>query len=229
MKKILGTLWGVVVHPRSTFADLADRSTIRLAAAFVLSYGIFTSALFLFSYLRRDWPPPPEELRVWISAWGEFSQLPFLKISAEQYRLFQAIIMIPLVLAIWMLMAGTARLLGRLFNGRVTFDQYLNLLAFSFFPFWLLATLLDTAFNVLLGPRLIPALQGAYGPIVGLFAIYFEPVMYVFLFGLAGVYNGLAAHTAESFVGAAYPIWKSALVGLLTFAWPMVLISSLLR
>lgn len=229
MKNFLVHFWGVIMRPRAEFAHLARQESIRPAAALVLGFGVLMGLSFLSSYLSRDWPPPQAELEVWIEAWGEFSQLPVLKIPAEQYRLFLAIIMLPLVLSIWMLMAGTARLLGRLFGGRCSFDQYLNLLAFSYFPFWLLASLLDTAFNVLFGSNLVPALQGSLGTFARSFALYFEPWMYVVLFGLAGFYNGLAAHTAENAAGAPYGIWKSALVGLLTFACPMVLISTLLR
>ena len=148
---------------------------------------------------------------------------------AQQYRLFLAIIMLPLVLAVWMLMAGTARLLGRLFDGRASFDQYLNLLAFSFFTFWMLASVLDFSYNLLLGPYLVPAIQGMYGPLASAFVRNFPPMLYVVLFGLAGVYNGIAAHTVERVAGAPYAPWKSALVGLLTFVWPMVLVVALSR
>lgn len=229
MGNILGYLWGVLARPKRTFAELARLDSLRYSAALVTSIGILMAAGFLRSYLARDWPPPAEELAVWIAAWGEFSQLPFLKIPIEAYRGFQAIIMIPMLLAVWMLMAGTARLLGRLFGGRVSFDQYLNLLAFSYFTFWALAAILDTSFNIGFGERLMPALQGAYGAGVQGFAVYFEPVMYVGIYCVAGGYNGWAACIAEKQAGAPYNLWKAALVGLLTFAWPMILSSTLLR
>jgi hypothetical protein len=38
-----------------------------------------------------------------------------LKIPAEYYRLFLTVILIPLGLAIWMLMAGTGKLFSMLF------------------------------------------------------------------------------------------------------------------
>ena len=229
MKGFLRYLVGVIPHPRLTFEALAKDASIRPAAALVLGYGTLSGSMFLISFLRGNWPPPPDELSVWVSAWGEFTQLPFLKIPAEQYRLFQAILMLPLVLAIWMLMAATARLLGTLLGGRASFDQYLKVLGFSFFTFWLLAHILDTAYNLLLGPYLVPAIQGEYGPLAGAFVRNFPPLLYVILFGLAGVYNGIAAQTAERQAGVSYAMWKPALVGLLTFAWPMVLVSALLR
>ncbi len=229
VRDLLGYLRGVVTHPRVTFEKLARQPSLRPAAVMVLGYGAYAGLMFSISYQSGDWPPPPAELKVWIEAWGEFSQLPFLKIRAEQYRLFLAIIMLPLVLAVWMLMAGTARLLGVLFGGRASFEQYLNLFAFSFFTFWLLASLLDASYNLVLGSRIVPALQGAYGPLASLLARYFPPMFYLILFGLAGVYNGIATHVAERLAGVYYAPWKSALVGIFTFAWPIVLVSVLIR
>jgi len=229
MKQFLRYFWGAITRPRATFTKLAQETSIRTAAALVLGFGVVSGLMFFVSYQLRNWPPPSAELNIWISVWGEFTQLPFLKIPAEQYRLFLAIIMLPLVLAIWMLMASTARLLGILFGGKASFDQYLNLFAFSFFTFWVLAHALDSSYNLLLGPYLVPAIQGEYGTLASAFVRNFPPLLYTILFSLAGVYNGLAAHTAERLAGVSFAFWKCTLVGLLTFAWPMILVSALLR
>jgi len=229
MKQFLEYLWGVIARPRATFNKLALQPSLGPAMGMVLGYGLINGVLFLISYLSHDWPPPQAELDVWISAWGEFSQLPFLKIPAEQYRLFLAVIMLPLTLAIWMLMAGTAHLLGRLYGGRTSFDQYLNLFGFSFFTFAVLAAALDTSYNLLLGPYLVPALQGAYGTLAAAFVRNFPILIYIVGFGLGGLYNGLAALTSERLAEARYAAWKSIPIGLLTFAWPTVIIATLLR
>jgi hypothetical protein len=47
----------------------------------------------------------------------------FLKIPAENFRAFIAAIMVLLTLTIWMLMAGTAKLLSILFRGKVHYEQ----------------------------------------------------------------------------------------------------------
>ena len=50
-----------------------------------------------------------------------------VKVPTQHYRLAQAIFMTPLVVAIWIWMAGSARLLSIGFGGRVTYRQYLIL------------------------------------------------------------------------------------------------------
>ncbi len=232
MNLILATFDNVgsmLVQPRRTSRRLAASLDLRPAAALVLAYGFLAALGSYVSYVQGAYPGRPDELALWVATWGEFSMLPFVKIAPEQYRLFMAIILLPLVLAAWMLMAGTARLLSIVFGGQASYDQYLSLFAFSTFPFWLLATVLDGAYQALLQPSLLPALRGEFSPIVNALILNFEPVMYVGLFGLAGVYNGLATHSAERQTGRPYAAWKSALAGLLTFAWPTLLAATLLR
>jgi hypothetical protein len=95
--------------------------------------------------------------------------MPFLSIPLDQYRLFMALISLPVTVSSWLGMAGIARLITRGFGKKTTFHQYLNLFAFSFFPFWFFAMLGDALFTLLTGPGLILGLQGAYGPVVQLF------------------------------------------------------------
>ena len=82
----------------------------------VFVFASILEASFLISYLKGDYPPDPEELRLSIEAWGEFAMLPFVKIPAESYRLTIAIFMIPLVLGAWIVMAGFTRPLPVLFS-----------------------------------------------------------------------------------------------------------------
>jgi cytochrome c biogenesis protein CcdA len=177
-------LWKMLIAPRSTSRALVEESRVRYAAALVLSYGIFNSLGFLISALRHEYPPPPEVLQVWIRTWGEYAMLPFLKIPPEQYRMFQAIILIPLSLAIWMLMAGTARLLALLFNGKVHYEGYLNLTGFGFFTFLWIAAILDTIYSGYLRQFAVPALNMEYGTAIRAFFVWFPPLEYVILYGL---------------------------------------------
>jgi hypothetical protein len=224
LMKTLSYLWMMLKAPWRASQALAQEVRVRYAGALVLSYGIFGSLGFLLSAIQRDYPPPAETLEVWIQAWGEFAMLPFLKIPAENYRAFQAVIMIPLALAIWMLMAGTARLLALLFNGRVRYEQYLNLVGFGFFPFLWIAAILDLFYSGVLRSYAVPALNMEYGELARGFFLWFPPVEYMILYGLGGVYNGIAAQSTERWAA-----WKSVALGALTFLWPMLLISTLLR
>ena len=201
--KTLSYFWRMIISPRKTSLALAQESSVRYSAMLVLGYGILMSLGFLIS--ARDYPPPKETLDVWIRAWGEFTMLPFLKIPAESYRAFEAAIMIPLALTIWMLMAGTAKLLSILFRGKVRYEQYLNLLGFGFFPFLLIAGILDTIYSGYLKPFAVPALNLEYGAAARSFFLLFPPLEYTILYGLGGVYNGIASWTAERW--AEFPSW----------------------
>ena len=222
--KTVSKLWRIILYPRRTSRELLEQKTPTASLVIVLGFALVLALLFLLSHLAQDYPPPPEDLQTWVETWGEFAMLPFLKIPAERYRLAQALFVVPLVLAIWILMAGSARLLSVLFGGKVTFEQYLNLFGHSFFAFWILAQLLDFTYSTLLGNFVLPALRLAYGPVIRGLVAFFPAAMWTLALGCGGLYNGLAAREAEKF-----PWIKAAPIGLVTFLWPMVLISTLIR
>lgn len=220
----LALLPKMVVRPRRTARELLAEKTVYPSLVVVVGFAVVDSLLFLFSYLIGDYPPPHEELRVWIQTWGEFAMLPFVKVPVESYRLAMALFTIPLMLAIWMLMAGSARLLSILFGrGRVSFDQYLNLFGFSFFAFMIVAAVFDAVYSDVFG-NFVAVLRGEYGSLARSAVTALPPVMYMVLYGLGGVYNAIVAREGEG-----YSLPMTVLVGLVTFIWPMVLISLLLR
>jgi len=213
-----------VVSPRVAAQEIVEVENIHSSLCLVLGFGIVLSALFLISYLKADYPPAPEDLETWIEAWGEFSMLPFVKVPVEKYRLAQAIFIIPLVMAIWILMAGSARILSTLFRGKVSFEQYLNLYGYSFFVFWIIGSALDTVYSGILGGIVLKALRMEYGILARTIAIYFAPTMWVSVLSLGGIYNAIVTHESER-----YSLDKSVLVGMVTFAWPIISISYLIR
>ncbi len=222
--KTVSLMWNMVFHPRRTSQKILEEKGISSSFWLILGFGIVFAGSFLISYFAGDYPPPSADLQTWIDAWGEFAMLPIVKVPAESYRLVQAIFMLPLLFAIWILMAGSARMLSILFGGRVSFDQYANLLVFSFFPFWILATIFDAILSGLLGDFVLAALRMEYGGLVKTVISAFYPVMYTSLFGLGGVYNGIVTHQTERF-----SFWKVFLIGLVTFFWPNFLAAMLLR
>jgi hypothetical protein len=217
-------LWKVVLSPRVAAQDIVEVENIRSSLGLVLGFGIVLSALFLISYLKADYPPPPGDLETWIEAWGEFSILPFVKVPVEKYRLAQAIFITPLVMAVWILMAGSARILSTLFRGKVSFEQYLNLYGYSFFVFWIIGSALDTVYSGILGEFVLKALRMEYGILVRTITIYFAPIMWVSVLSLGGIYNAIVTHESER-----YSLGKSVLVGMVTFVWPIISISYLIR
>jgi hypothetical protein len=222
--KTLERLWKMIVSPRTITREILEDKTIRASLTVVLGFGIILAFVFLVSYLKSDYPPEPEELETWLEAWGEFSILPFVKISAEKYRLTQAIFIIPLVIAIWILMAGSARILSILFGGKVRFEQYLNLYGYSFFVFWIMGSVLDSIYSGILGDVVLTALRMEYGGIARIIVVNFAPVMWVSVLTLGGIYNAIVTQESEC-----YTMGKSVLVGMVTFVWPIISISFLIR
>ena len=113
----------MITHPRRTGSVLAGEKGVTSAFALALGFGVVVGLMFFISYLSHDYPPDAETLSVWVKAWGEWAMLPFLKIPAESYKLFLALAMVPLALGVWMLMAGTGRLLSIAIGGKASYEQ----------------------------------------------------------------------------------------------------------
>lgn len=223
-------LWRMVRHPIQTGQEIVTHRTTWRGLAVVVVFGLYLTLGCFSSYLDHDYPPSPEELHVWVETWGKFAMLPlpFLPIPMEQYRLFMAVISLPVVICSWLYMAAVARLLTGWFGGGTNFKQYLNLFAFSFFPFWLLSSLGDWFFSTGLHPYIIPGLRGDYGLFLQTFFITFPPLLYTVLFSTAAVYNGIAAYSA-SIVGKRLRWWEAVLIGWTTFLLPLLLVVTLYR
>jgi hypothetical protein len=197
---------------------------VRPAALLVLGASLFLATGMFVSYLNRDYPPAPDVLKIWLDTWGEYLMLPFLKIPPESYRLFLAAIMVPLGFALWMLMAGTAKLLSLLLGGRASYEQYLVITAFSFFPFWILAGIMDSIFSGAIDGYVLQALTGQLGPFATVFWKNVPAFFYTFLYGLGGVWIGIGTAGVERFKW-----WKAVLIAAFSFGWPMLLMSVLIR
>jgi hypothetical protein len=224
VRAIFRGMGGMLFHPRRTGRALDAESSLRPVATFVIAFGILYGLMFLKSYLDQDYPPPPEELAVWVEHWGEGVMLPFFNLPTESYRGFQAAIMLPFALAIWMLMGGSARLLSLLLGGKASYETYLRVTGFTFFTVWVISALLDFLYSGVLHDVVLNGLRGEYGPLLeGLLAAY-PPVVYTLLYGVAALNIALAAGSIERFAW-----WKAALVGLVAFAWPMALVASVVR
>lgn len=214
----------ILVSPFRSARELPAQARVRPAGLLVLGVSLFLAIGLFISFLNHSYPPPPDVLKIWVDAWGEFYMLPFLKIPPESYRLFAAIIMVPLAFAMWMLMAGTAKLLSLLMGGRASYEQYLVTTAFSFFPFWFLAGIIDMIFSGVIDGYVLQALTGQLGPFASVFWINFPKFFYTILYGLGGMWIGISAAGLESFQW-----WKAVPTALFSFGWPMLLMSVLLR
>jgi len=90
----------MLFHPKQTGKELAADTRLKPVTTFEISFGLLQSLMFLISYLKQDYLPPPKVLDVWVEHWGEGVMLPFFNIPAESYRGFQAAILLPFCFAI---------------------------------------------------------------------------------------------------------------------------------
>jgi hypothetical protein len=215
---------GMLLHPKQTAKELVADTRLRPVATLVIAFGLLQSLMFLISYLNHDYPPPQEVLDVWVEHWGEGVMLPFFNVPPESYRGFQAAILLPFCLALWMLMGGTARLLAYLFGGKHSYETYLRVTGFTFFTIWLIAAFLDFLYSGVFVEYVLNGLRGEYGPLVDGLLQAFMPLEYTILYGLVGLNITLATREIERFAW-----WKAAIVGLAAFAWPMALVASVVR
>ncbi len=214
----------ILLSPFRSRLALPVSTRVRPAALLVLFAGLFSTAGMFVSYINHAYPAAPDVLKIYIDTWGEYYMLPFVKIPPESYRLFLAIISVPLMYAMWMLMAGTAKLLSLLMGGGASYEQYLVITAFSFFPFWILAAVIDTIFSGVINGYVLQALTRQLGPFATIFWSSFPKFFYTILYGLGGIWIGINAAGLEPFKW-----WKAVPIALFSFAWPMLLMSSLMR
>lgn len=221
---IFHDMGGMLFHPKRTGKELSAATSLKPIAILVIGFGLLQSLMFLISYLKQDYPPPPDVLAVWVEHWGEGVMLPFFNIPAESYRGFQAAILLPFCLAIWMLMGATGRLLSSLLGGKQSFETYLRVTGFTFFTIWLIAAFLDFLYSGVFAEFVLNGLRGEYGPFADGLLQAFMPVEYIVLYGLAAINITLATREIEGF-----PWWKAMMIGIAAFAWPMALVSSVVR
>lgn len=221
---IFHDMGGMLAHPGRTGRELTSETSLKSVATLVIAFGIVYGSLFLKSQLAHDYPPPPEKLAIWVEHWGEGVMLPFFNLPEETYRGFQAAIMLPFVLALWMLMGGTARLLANLFGGRQSYETYLRITGFTFFTIWVISAFIDGLFSDVFWAYSARGLQGEFGSMVDTMLAYFMPLEYTLLYGLVAVNVAIATRAIEGFSW-----WKAAIVGIAVFAWPMALVSSVVR
>ena len=215
---------GMLMHPGQTGKEYTTEKDLKPTATLVIAFGVLFSLPFLKSYLDHSYPPPPEKLAIWVEHWGEGVMLPFFNIPAESYRGFQAAIMLPFVLALWMLIGGSAKLLANLFGGKQSYETYLKITGFTYFTIWVIAAFIDAMFSDFFWPVIARGLQGEFGPVVDGILTYFMPLEYTILYGLVAVNVAIATRAVEGFAW-----WKAAIVGIAVFAWPMMLVSAVVR
>jgi hypothetical protein len=221
---VIRKIWSVLWHPLRTSREIALEDSLSPAFILVIIFAVLLGAAYFITFFLKTYPPPPAEMQVWIDTWGQSFMMPFLPIPLESYRLFMSIAVVPGIIILWLGMAAIGSLFSKLFKGKSTFKQYLEIFGFSFFPFWIIAAILDFLYMGFVNPYIVPALQLAYGPLIRTLVYLVPLVMYPVLLGLGGVYNGLATYAVEGFSA-----WKCILVGCVTGVLAIAILSMIVR
>lgn len=222
--KTISTLIKIIIHPRQTSHEILKEESIRSALLVVLGNALILAIPSLYTYLAKTYPPDSATFKLIIEVWGKFGILPFIQVPVESYRLIQAVFSIPMAFAIWILMAGSARLLSILFHGKVTYKQYLCLFAYSFFAFFAIEFIIDILFVDIFNNFVYSALRMEYGVLAAQIAAWFPLIVYPIVLLLGGIYNGIVTQEHEH-----YSLIKTALVIITTAFWPIMLITFLVR
>lgn len=108
---------GAVLRPRRTFdALLTDPRRLKFGALAMVINAILYTLVYVFLYIGGSAP-------------STFK--PWLAIPSEVYYRYDRFILAPSMFACWILAAGVAQLLGKLFKGRGSFEDNLSVFGFA--------------------------------------------------------------------------------------------------
>jgi Yip1 domain len=225
--QVLAYAWGMLAHPRATMDALAAEHSVRLAIV-LASLGVLEAwvnnllfAAFGFDYLGSR---PLLSDPTFVGGMG------YLRISPDQFRLlFPGFIMLTALYGL-LVPTATAQLLSKLWHGRGTFEQMVNILVFATTPSlviaWLSEWLTGVPLNLLTGSAYFygDAMQGKFRPAVASLwtaysiAIYVVPWTWSFVLGVIGI------HRVQR-----VPYWAATVIHFCGFGLNMLLISTFIR
>ncbi len=108
---------GAITRPRKTFdALMLDRRRLRFGFIALSITAVLYTLVYIF-LTAGDGAPS--------------SFTPWLAISSEDYYFFNQFMLAPSMFACWILAAGVAQLLSRLFSGQGSFEHNLSVLGFA--------------------------------------------------------------------------------------------------
>jgi hypothetical protein len=136
-----GYIWGAIVHPKKTFDELAQLTSIRYAVmAIVLVYLLQYLNFLLFTVFGYDWLGTRRELPDPTYV-GLFGRMP---IGTEQFMNIFFVIIFPLLGVLGpVVIPGLAQVFSKIWRGQGTFEQMVNTLGFAQAPAGLFAVLIN--------------------------------------------------------------------------------------
>ena len=225
--RVLESAWGMLVHPRKTIDALACEQSVRLAiilaASGVLQAWINNAifAIFGFDYLGSR---PLLSDPTYVGGMG------YLRVSPDQFRpLFPLFILLTAIYSV-MIPPAAAHLLSKIWHGRGTFEQMLNVLVYAATPTlaiaWASEWLTGVPLNVLSGSRYFytDAMQGNFGPTVAAVWTAYSIAVYVIPWTWSFVLAVMAIHRVQR-----VPLWSAVAIQGVAFGLYLLLLSTFIR
>ncbi len=232
LRKFFGYIWGTVVHPKATFDELAQQSSIRPAVMLVLlvqllgwlNWLLYT--IFGYDWLgtRRELPDPTYV--------GFFGRLP---VGVEHYVPIFLWVVGPLLALLGpVVVPGLAHVLSKLWRGQGTFEQMVNTLGYAQVPSLLIQSFLNDMViggvpaNLLAGHpyAFTAAMNGEFGP-------QWSTLFWVYMIGIYIIGTGLWILTLGTIAirrVQRIPWWAAALIMLFAYVlWFYGLAGSVVR
>jgi len=219
LRKLFGYIWGVIVHPKATFDELAQLASIRYAVmAIVLVYLLQYLNYLLFTAFGYDWLGTRRELSdpTFVGFFGRIS------IRVEDYVPVFFFVMMPLMILLGpVIVPGLAQMLSKIWHGQGTFEQMVNTLGFAQAPAALFAVLINDMIlggvptNLIAGHpyAFTAAMNGEFGAVWSTLIWAYMFGIYIFGMGVWTIVLGtMAIHRAQRI-----PWWAAALV--MTFSY----------
>lgn len=219
IRRLFGYIWGTIAHPKATFDELAQLTSIRPAVMVILlvyllqylNYLLYTASGYDWLGTRRELPDPTYV--------GFFGRMP---VGIENFTLIFFLIIFPLLGMLGpVVVPGLAQVLSKLWHGQGTFEQMINTLGFAQAPASLFAVLLNDMILAGIPANLIAghpyaftaAMNGEFGPLWSTIVWGYMFGIYIFGLGLWTVTLGAIAIQRVQRI----PGWAAALIMLFSY------------
>lgn len=219
VRKFFSYLWGIVIHPKDTIDELGQLSSIRPALMLVVLVQLLGWLnLVLFLIFGQDWLGTRRELPDPTYV-GFFGRLP---VGTEHYVSIYFIVIGPLLALLGLaVVPGIVQLLSKLWGGRGTFEQMVNVLAFAEVPSLLIQSILNDMVLAGLPANLLSghpyaftaAMNGEFGQLWSTITWIYMIGVYIIGTGLWTVVLGTIAIVRIQQI----PKWSAALIMLFTY------------
>lgn len=183
IKKFFSYLWGVIIHPRATFDELAMLTSIRPAIFLVLiAQSLLWVNYLLYTFFGFDWLGTRRELAspTYVGFFGH------LAIGIEDYLpVFFLVIGPILALMGLVIMPGIVQVLSKIWGGKGSFEQMINVMGFSMVPSLLIQSFFNDMFISGVPANLIAGHPYAFTAAMnGEFGMVWSIIFWIYMIGV---------------------------------------------